>query len=272
MVAGDSAMETTHRFLDEAGDTTFYGVGRQNIVGTAGVSRAFGIGSVKFPDIADARARVVAATRQIEMDPLFNTIPSVAKRIASGGSYFHATDDPPDVRTPFYQLLRALDCRLEVVVGRKVPDLFLRKHHDREAEFYADVLGHLIKNKLQLGQRLVLNISQRGSTTKNATLELARQKAAERFCKTHPPGAITTSVVFNVQTPRTEPLLCVADYMCWAVQRVFERGETRYYDLLRDQIRLVVDLYDVANYAGSGNYYKPDHPLTSRNKLGPPSP
>lgn len=64
----------------------------------------------------------------------------------------------------------------------------------------------------------------------------------------------------------------MADYLGWVAQRVFEKGETRFYDYLRDKIRLVVDLYDSENYAGNRNYY--DHhrnPLTAKNKIGPPS-
>ena len=82
---------------------------------------------------------------------------------------------------------------------------------------------------------------------------------------------INTKVVFNVQTPRTEPILCVADYLCWAVQRVFERGETRYYNFISDKISLVVDIYDSEHYDRSGNYYTEKHPLTPINKLSPPS-
>jgi hypothetical protein len=32
----------------------------------------------------------------------------------------------------------------------------------------------------------------------------------------------------NEINPLQEPLLNVADYLCWTIQRVFERGETRY--------------------------------------------
>jgi hypothetical protein len=46
-----------------------------------------------------------------------------------------------------------------MVVGRKIPALFARKHHGRDSEFYADLLSHLLKNKLKLGQRLVINIA-----------------------------------------------------------------------------------------------------------------
>jgi hypothetical protein len=75
--------------------------------------------------------------------------------------------------------------------------------------------------------------------------------------------------VFNVQNPRTEPLLTVSDYLCWTVQRVFEQGDVRHYNYLAEKIRLVVDLYDRQNYEGSGNYYDRRNPLTAKNKLGP---
>ena len=40
--------ETFHRFLDETGDTTFYGKGRKLIVGQDGVSLSFGLGVVRI--------------------------------------------------------------------------------------------------------------------------------------------------------------------------------------------------------------------------------
>ena len=80
-----------------------------------------------------------------------------------------------------------------------------------------------------------------------------------------------SQVVFNVQTPQTEPLLNIADYLCWSVQRIFERGETRYYDFIKEKLSLVVDIYDDKNYKGSKHYYRVGQ-LTAQNKLSPPSP
>jgi hypothetical protein len=117
-----------------------------------------------------------------------------------------------------------------------------------------------------------LNIAERGASTRNANLQLALLKAVERFEKTRSVDEISSFVVFNVQNHRTEPLLNIADYLCWSVQRIFERGETRYYDFMGDKIRLVVDLYDSANYEGSLNYYRGKRRLTAENKLSPPSP
>lgn len=59
----------------------------------------------------------------------------------------------------------------------------------------------------------------------------------------------------------------IADYFCWTVFRVFERGEMRYYNFLSDKISLVVDLYDTSKYEKWGNYYTPQKKLSADNKI-----
>jgi hypothetical protein len=265
--------ETHHLFLDEAGDTTFYSKGGASNIGRQqGVSLSFAIGMTKFQgELPSIRQRIRDLQAEIVADRYLKVIPSVAKKAARNGFYFHATDDPPEVRERFFRFITELDCTCEVVVARKLPTMFVRKHNNNEAEFYADVLSHLLKKKLGLGNRVVLNIAERGASTRNNNLQFALEKAVERFTKKRRPDEVSSRVVFNVQNHHAEPLLNVADYMCWSVQRVFERGETRYYDFLADKIRLVVDLYDVANYKGSLNYYRGKRRLTADNKLSPPS-
>ncbi len=263
---------TDHRFLDEAGDTTFYGEGRRDIIGTAGVSFAFIIGMLKVNVPRDELRREITALQlEIAGDPYLNCIPSVAKKIAKGGFYFHAKDDPPEVRERFFRFIVNRDVAFEAVAAQKITELFQRKHHDREAEFYADILSHLIKTKLKKDVRLVLNIAHRANSTSNTSLKLALEKAKGRSLKKWDVNDLRCNVVFNVQNHVQEPLLNVADYLCWSVQRVFERGDTRYYDFVGDKVRLVVDLYDQEHYAGSQHYYRGTHRLTAKNKLGPPS-
>jgi hypothetical protein len=262
-----------HRFLDESGDTTFYGKSRKVVVGQQGVSLAFSIGMAKInADLCIVRQQIVELQNQVAADRYLNVIPSIKKKIAQGSFFFHASDDPPEVRQILYKYLSTLDCTLEVVVGRKLPSLFATKHNNKESEFYADLLSHLIKNKLKLGSKLILNVAHRANSTSNSNLQLALAKAVGRAAKKCSPEELKTTVVFNVQNHRTEPLLNIVDYMCWSVQRVFERGETRHYDFIGEKISLVVDLYDAANYEGSRNYYRKDRPLGATNKLSPPSP
>jgi len=266
----NSKTNTSHRFLDETGDTTFYGKGRKLIVGQEGCSLSFGLGIVKVNrPLDEVRKEIQELEKQVERDPLLNTIPSVQKRIASGGFFFHACKDTPDVRSVLLHYLRELPCEAEVVVARKIVALFEKQHHAKEEEFYADLLAHLIKNRLKRPGTLVLNIAERGSSTREKVLTAALQLAKERAGKKWGESSLQTRIVFNIQNSRTEPLLTVSDYLCWAVQRVFEQGEVRYYNYLLEKIRLVVDLYDRDRYIDSRNYYDRNHPLTAKNKLGP---
>ena len=65
----------------------------------------------------------------------------------------------------------------------------------------------------------------------------------------------------------SDPLLAIVDYALWTVQRVFEKGETRFYDVLKDKIPTIIDLYDTAKYDGYKNYYGKSNPLTKDNKV-----
>ena len=63
------------------------------------------------------------------------------------------------------------------------------------------------------------------------------------------------------------PLACaslqVIDYYLWALQRLYEWGEDRYFELLRANYRLVMDLDDKRN-RDYGEWYTDSNPLTLR--------
>lgn len=276
-----------HRFLDEAGDTTFYGKGKTSIIGQTGVSNTFIIGMVKFKQsLKEIREAVVDLQNKIAIDPYFDVV-SIRKKKQAAGYYFHATDDIPEVRKLFFDFIVTLDCSFEAVVGRKSVERYETKHKGKEQYFYADMLSHLLKNKLHKDKRVVLHIAERGKSTKNNNLQLALEKAKERLAVStnlkniqqtedwwnieHVSRKdIEADVVFNVTQPLQEPLLNIADYFCWAIQNVFERGEIRYYNFLKEKISLVVDIYDNEKYKGWKNYYNPKNPLTIENKISPP--
>ncbi len=258
-----------HRFLDEAGDTTFYGKGKTSIIGEEGVSKVFILGLVKVKEPLDGvRAKISSLQEKISNDDYFK-VPSVKKKINKTGYYLHATDDLPEIRKEMFDLIKTINCSFEAVVGRKSIERYETKHKGKEEYFYADLLSHLLKNKLSKHDKLVMHISERGKSTKNQNLELAFLKAKQRFSR-KTSKETKTKVVFNVNYPTKDPLLNLADYFCWAVQRVFERGQVRYYNHIKSQIKLVIDLYDTNKYAGWQNYYdNKNNPLTPRNKISP---
>ena len=283
----EKALHTTHRFLDEAGDTTFYGKKRRNIIGTEGVSNCFILGMVSFHQPLEIlRQQITALQEQVAGDAFFQ-VPSVQKKIANGGYFFHAKDDLPEIKKLFLDYILRLDFSFEAIAARKSVERFATKHKDKEEYFYADVLSHLLKNKLHSGEKLVLNIGEKGTSTKNNNLALALEKAKQRYAinqtadnlrRAQPGEAIDlvsrhhvqANIVFNETRPLREPLLNVTDYLCWVVQRVLERGEVRYYNYMLEKIGLVVDLYDTEKYEGYRNYYTKENPLTAENKISPP--
>ena len=106
-----------------------------------------------------------------------------------------------------FDLIKTIDCSFEAVVGRKIPTLYESKHNGKEAEFYADLLSHLLKNKLNAYSKLVLNISHRSRCTTHTNLQKGLSKAITRAQSKAPDKANDCSVVFNVQQPTAEPLL-----------------------------------------------------------------
>jgi predicted DNA-binding ribbon-helix-helix protein len=261
-----------HRFLDEAGDTTFYGKGKLPILGTNGVSNSFTIGMVRFLEpLPEVRSKILQLQKEIEISPLFKSMGNVKKRVNKGGFYFHAKDDSADLKKEFFDFILNINCTFQAIVARKSVERFKRKHNDNEAEFYADLLSHLLKDKFNYN-KLVLNVAERQNSTSNKNIERAIKIASERYIKKNPDKQIQSPFVYSVHKFQDEPLLCVADYLCWVVQRVFETGEIRFYEYMQPKISLVVDLYDVENYTDWKNYYSARNPLTPKNKIGPLSP
>ena len=69
-----------------------------------------------------------------------------------------------------------------------------------------------------------------------------------------------------IQQSSEIPLLQAADYLLWTIQRVYERGDFRYYNYLKDKICLVHDVFDFKKYPK--NYYSSKNPL-SKEKIDP---
>jgi len=268
-------METTaatkqHYFLDEAGDPSFYGKGKSIIIGQQGVSLCYILGMVKFEgDLNTLRNQVTDLQKRVETDSYYRGVGSVEKKKRLQGYYFHATDDLPEIRKLFFDFIKSLDCSFEAVVSAKIPDLYIKQHNANAKEFYADLLSHLLHDKLDADCKMVLNIAKRGTSTRHDNLELSLQKAITRFTQHYPGSVITSQVVFNVQDQLTEPLLNIADYLCWCIQRIFEKGESRFYEYMQDKIKLVVDLYDEEGMESRTNRYDRDNPLSKENKKSP---
>ncbi|NMM94700.1 hypothetical protein [Bifidobacterium oedipodis] len=259
-----------HRFIDEAGDMTFFSSKRgskTSLIGDPGVSRCFMVGMVHVKgDLAEARSAIKVFCEMVDTNEFFQSFPSVASRTEKGwqGYYPHASKDPAELRYEFLKLMKEkIDFSAQIVVGRKLPDVFLRKHQRLQREFYADLMSHLLKYTHKIDP-LILDIAERGSSTSNMNLQHAVDVARERSRRGTLTKEMNNKVKFNVQPYDHELLLSLTDYCLWSAQRVFEKGDTKYYKLLESKIKLVHDVYDQSRYEKSKNYYRTKYnPLTA---------
>ena len=92
-----------HYFLDEAGDTTFYGKGKVPIMGKEGVSQTFMLCMVSFKTpLAELKESILLLAKKISESAYYKDVPSVVKRLEKGNFYFHAKDDLPEIRKEFF--------------------------------------------------------------------------------------------------------------------------------------------------------------------------
>ena len=74
----------------------------------------------------------------------------------------------------------------------------------------------------------------------------------------------TNNIRVFLQQPSHLPLLQVADYILWAVYQVYEHNEFRYFNFLRDKIKLVRDIFDIENNQYYGTFYTEKNPLEEK--------
>lgn len=248
-------------FMDESGDPVFYDASGKLILSTKGVSPILIIGFILTTDPNSIRQKLTTLRGDIAKDPYLSGIPSISKSILS----FHAKDDCPELREKVYKLLSQLDFSAEIYVARKIENIFIKRHHRSETEFYDDLVTKLFENKLHVASNNKIYFAVRGNRARQIPLEKAIIQAKENF-ETKKNTKITTEIITQAQTPEGEPCLQVIDYVNWAIQRAYLRHETRFVSTIESKIKYIVDIYDTLKYPS--NYYHKGNKFDI-NKISP---
>lgn len=238
---------------------------RTSTIGTKGVSRCFMIGMVHVKaNLEETRGKIRDFCQSVDHNKFFQAFESVHKRTTQAfcGYYPHASKDPAELRYEFLCFMSHLDFSAQVVVGRKIPSIFIKEHNQQPSEFYADMMSNLLKDKAKVNP-LIVDVAERGSSTSNVNLQEAVTLAHTRSLRGSRTKELKNDIKFNVQPYDHELLLALADYSLWTVQRVYEKGDDKYLGLLDGKVALVLDLYDNTRYERHLNYY------TKYNRLTP---
>lgn len=235
--------KTAYFFVDESGDPTFYDKNGNLIVGNEGVSKILLLGFIRTEDPRPIRQALEKLSGKLTNDKYLQGIPSLEKSLVS----FHAKDDSPEVKQAVYKTIVDLDFNAELIVARKVKGIFNNKYQRSEGKFYDDLISKLFENKLHVSRINEIYFAVRGSRLRQLPLEGAIEKAVKLF-ETKWNTKITSEIKIYPQRPSGEPCLQVADYINWAVQRAFIKGDMRFYKFVENKVSYLVDVFDIDKY------------------------
>lgn len=248
-------------FVDEAGDPNFYDTSGRSLIGTNGCSKILLLGFIKTERPVQLRHAIHHLRTTIASDPYLQGIPSLKKTLIA----FHAKDDCAEVREKFYKMIINLPFTAEFIVARKIETIFQRRHKSKSSLFYHDLISKLFENKLHLATENYIYFATRGNKTRQEPLDDAIRAASNAFERKWR-MTIDSRIQIFAQSPSGEPCLQIADYMNWAVQRAFQKGDDHYYKFVEEKVSFLVDIYDFARYPE--NFYNRKNPFLI-NKMSP---
>lgn len=258
---------TRHFFVDEAGDLNLFNKRGAVLLGREGVSHTFLVGVSRLPDPTHISLNLDRLRTELCVDPYFAGVPSMQPSAGKTFRFFHAKDDLPEVRREVFRLLAGFDFEVQVAIRRKrnMVDAArqARKSGDRFSadDVYDDLISRLFKNLLHKADCNRVVLARRGKADRRIALERSLDKARARFTRRW--GIESSSrIESHFAHPWEATGLQVTDYCLWTLQRLIERGEERYFNLLRDRFRLIMDLDDTRNKP-YGEWYSDRNPLTA---------
>lgn len=220
-------------------------------------------GDFEFSRKANASRYFVVCTISLEKcdvgHALLNLRRELAWRKAPLGDYFHATTDKQPIRDDVFKAICGHDFYIQATIMEKSK----AQSHVRATKERFYQYGWLYH--LRHGVRRLLEpsfLEDLGLAEPKPTPELLVTAASVGTKKGQ---RLFTNAVNDVaqQTMRghkwvtsfcpsaADPCLQVTDYCTWAIQRKWERGDTRAYDLIKDRITYEFDLWQ----RGDLHYY-----------------
>ncbi|MDY7110149.1 MAG: DUF3800 domain-containing protein [Planctomycetota bacterium] len=255
-----------HYFVDEAGCLTLFDKRGRIIVGEQGASKVFMVGVAHIPDPDRVDETLDTLRSTLLNDPYFAGVPSMQPEMKKTALHFHAKDDLPEVRREVFRLLPQFGAKVQVFIRRKhamaqeARSSFRLARQKASADaLYDDLVKRLFRNMLHKADENRIVFSRRGKAARYEALQSAIARAKANFDRKWGIHPDTTTTIESAY-PSEHGGLQVVDYYLWAVQRLYERSEDRFFSMLADAYRLIVDLDD-KRHKPYGEYYSDSNPL-----------
>jgi hypothetical protein len=260
------APASTHYYVDEAGDGVLFNARGRIMLGTEGCSRHFIIGAlqVQSPEkLADALEELRTA---LLADPYFNGVESMRPERRKTALAFHAKDDVSEVRREVFRLLLAHDMKFFAVVRRMEAVLtYVQQRNQRDDgyryhpnELYDSTVARLFRDRLHVANECNIVFARRGNSDRTRAFRNMLERGKARFEQKWD-RKVESTLRVTASTPQHTVCLQAVDYLLWALQRFYERGEDRFLQLMWPKVSLV-HAVDETERAPYGVYYTKKKP------------
>lgn len=162
------------------------------------------------------------------------------------GDYFHATTDAQPVRDRVYAEIMKHDFNFQATICEKSkaqPQVTVSKSRFYKYPWFYH-FKHGIAPKLTKGDTLVVTTASIGTKKERATYTNALRDVVNQ-------SAPHVSWVVDFRPAMADHMLQVADYCAWALQRQWERDDSRSLDIIKDRMTYSYDLWA----HGTKHYY-----------------
>jgi hypothetical protein len=270
----DSQFKIVNYFIDEAGDPVLFDRRGKNVLVGNSASKFFMIGKILVDDCEALRQSLHQLRNDLLADPYFRDVPSMDPARCKTALYFHARNDVAEVRREVFRELQKHAIKFYAVIRSK-DDLvsFVRQQNLRdpnyrynENELYDTLVRQLFNKLRRAGDALHLVFATRGSSDRTEALKKALSHAESDFEKYFGFPRLHEVEVFS-KPSKLDPCLQACDYFLWALQRYYEKHESRYIELLWPQVGEINDL-DKEHDSKRGILYGPKRPLIVREDPG----
>lgn len=226
-------------YIDESGEIDFFGKKKRALWTEPDFKPFTLLGMVVTSDGKRLRKEVEKLRMTIMENPLFNQIYSVK----TNPNYFiHARTDHSDIKVKVFEFIQSLDyIDFYVVIARKIPELFMNKHHSKTHEFYFDLVNKLISRlELNTENEYKMYLAQRQSSTEQRFVESVEKVIKKQF--------LDEKIIYKCDIVKSSeyPALSMVDYALWAVHRYIDQGDKRFLMAIEDKFKVIYDVYDEA--------------------------
>lgn len=171
------------------------------------------------------------------------------------------------MRREVFQLLPRFNAKVFVALRRKAAlaedfrIFYKRTGRKRSVDLiYDHLVTKIFKDRLHLADENHIVFARRGKAHRNVALNAAIQLAKQEFEGRWRKG-IDRPTTISSSVPSQTACLQVVDYYLWALQRLLERREDRFFQVLAPGYRLIIDQDDQRRYR-YGEYYTARSPIT----------